>query len=134
MQALHTLPSETRVTSVRTRLPNDRFPSPVQEMAGRSRAANHVVLKRALTKAACVESGPRPSPFFAASSYLRQRPDGAQNCHYRRAIISGVLLQRGRLEARVTEAAIIMAVCFAAGYALRARIAVRDRRRRMFRT
>jgi hypothetical protein len=37
-------------------------------------------------------------------------------------------------EARVTEAAIIMAVCFAAGYALRARIAERDRRRRMFRT
>jgi hypothetical protein len=37
-------------------------------------------------------------------------------------------------EACVTEAAIIMVVCFAAGYALRARIAVRDRRRRMFRT
>jgi hypothetical protein len=37
-------------------------------------------------------------------------------------------------EACVTEAAVIMVVCFAAGYALRARIAVRDRRRRMFRT
>jgi hypothetical protein len=33
----------------------------------------------------------------------------------------------------VIEAIVIMVVCFAAGYSLRATIAVRDRRRRMFR-